>query len=210
MIRVQLQPEPAGFDKDVRQKGLADLRKKGIAVDQLPSKGSELAPFWRTSLGDLYKAYGGICAYLAIHFERVLGVASVDHFVAKSQHQARLAYEWDNYRLACQAMNNRKNKFDDVLDPFTVTNGWFQLELITGHIYPARDFDAQKTKQVEDTITRLKLNDPDIKRVRVQHFQDYFDQQFTSDHLKKISPFVWLEANRQGLLLGNQRSSSPQ
>jgi 5-methylcytosine-specific restriction endonuclease McrA len=135
MIHVAAQPEPASFDEEVRQKGLAWLRKKKITFDQaLPSK-TTIEPYWRHCLDEMHESYNGCCAYLAIFFERVTGGGSVDHFIAKSR-RADLAYEWSNYRLASSRMNSRKREYDDVLDPFEVKNGWFQLEPVSGRIYP--------------------------------------------------------------------------
>ena len=131
MIHVDPRPEPAGFDNQVREKGLAYLRKKNIPLDiPLPPK-TGIQPYWKACLDDLYSSYRGICAYIGIHFERATGAGTVDHFIAKSK-RAGLAYEWSNYRLACSSMNSRKRDFDDVLDPFEVDNGWFQLELVSG------------------------------------------------------------------------------
>ncbi|MBF0582894.1 MAG: hypothetical protein HQL80_01520 [Magnetococcales bacterium] len=199
MIPVSPQPEPAQFDSDVRQKGLAHLVNKGLALDQPLPRGTKIESYWRACLGDLYTSYQGTCAYLAVYFERGTGAASVDHFVAKSQ-QAELAYEWSNFRLACTAMNTKKNRYDDVLDPFTLETNWFHLELLTGRIFPNPELLPTDISQVQNTINRLGLNDPMHKEMRTRHFQGYIQEDFTNGYLKSISPFVWLEAHRQGLL----------
>lgn len=36
--------------------------------------------------------------------------------------------------------------------------------------------------------------------LRASWYQDYLKHELPSDYLKKKSPFVWYEANRQGLL----------
>jgi hypothetical protein len=154
MIPIAAQPEPADFDAEVRKKGLAHLRKKGIPLDQpLPPK-ANIEPYWRACLADLHQAYGGICAYLGVFFERVLGGGSVDHFIAKSSH-AGLAYEWSNYRLACSTMNSRKREYNDVLDPFYLAPDLFRLQLSTGHIYPNPRLEARSMRIVEETILGL-------------------------------------------------------
>lgn len=199
MIHVNPQPEPASFNANVRQKGLAYLRRKGLALDQpLPPK-TEIPPHWRDCLDDLYSVYEGTCSYLAVFFERVTGGGSVDHFVAKSR-RADLAYEWTNFRLACSVMNSRKREFEDTLDPFEVVNGWFHLELVSGHIYPDPNLSEDIKAQVTATIERLGLDDPGNREMRARHYQEYYEGEFTADFLKKRSPFVWLEAERQGLL----------
>jgi len=199
MIHVAAQPEPPSFDEEVRQKGLAWLQKKEIALDQpLPPK-TTIEPYWRHCLDDMHASYNGCCAYLAIFFERVTGGGSVDHFIAKSQ-RADLAYEWSNYRLACSRMNSRKRDYDDVLDPFEVEAGWFQLEPISGRIFPNPRLPEEQQQAVKATIDRLGLDDAGNREIRVRHYHEYLEGFYTADFLKKRSPFVWMEANRQGLL----------
>lgn len=199
MIQVQAQAEPATFDEKVRKKGVAYLKKKGIVLSQpLPPK-TQIEPYWRECLTDLHRAYGGVCAYLSIFFERVVGGGSVDHFIAKSA-DAGLAYEWNNYRLACSTMNSRKREFNDVLDPFTLGADWFRLELSIGHIYANPNLPVADRKAVEETIKRLGLDDAECRELRARRYQEYLEFNLPADYLKRQSPFVWAEANRQGLL----------
>jgi hypothetical protein len=85
MIPVTLQPEPADFDTEVRQKGHGWLRAQGIALNAAPPKASNLPNYWSRSNKQLWEAYSGICAYLSIFFEWSTGAASTDHFTSKSQ-----------------------------------------------------------------------------------------------------------------------------
>ena len=100
MIPVQRQPEPQDFDQKVRQPGA-----KFLATVTPPSQW-ENRDYWRRSLPELYIAYGGYCAYLALKIPRRAGGGepTVDHFLLKSLHPA-LAYEWNNFRLASAKMN---------------------------------------------------------------------------------------------------------
>lgn len=199
MIPVAAQPEPGDFEVKVRKKGLAHLKRNGIALDQpLPPK-TEIEPYWRACLTDLHHAYSGICAYVGVHFERVMGAGSVDHFIAKSA-DAGQAYEWSNYRLACSTMNSRKRAYSDVLDPFYLAPDLFRLQLSTGHIYPNPRLAAAPMRLVEQTIERLGLDDAQCRDMRANWYQDYLEYGLPADYLKKKSPFVWYEANRQGLL----------
>lgn len=199
MIHVKAQPEPPLFDPRVRQKGIAWLMKKEIALNQpLPPK-TKIEPYWRDCLDDLHASYSGCCAYLSVFFERVTGGSSVDHFIAKSR-RADLAYEWSNYRLACSRMNSRKREYDDVLDPFNVRNGWFHLELVSGRIYSNPDLQTAQQTAIQTTINRLSLDDAGNREIRARHYQEYREGFFTADFLKKRSPFVWSEADRQGVL----------
>ena len=199
MLYVMSQPEPANFDATVRQRGLAHLRDNSVGLDNPLPKGVKIPAYWQGCLDELYDSYGGVCAYLAIHFERIIGGGSVDHFAAKSALPGQ-AYEWQNYRLASSRMNSRKNRYNDVLDPFEVEDGWFRLEMVSGRLYPNPDLEPETLKAVKATVTRLKLDDQGCREVRARHFSDYIQGMYTAEFLQRRSPFVWYEANRQGLL----------
>jgi hypothetical protein len=201
MIYVVPQPEPAEFDARVRQRGRTWLQERGwLRPQPLPAgAGKELPPYWRDCLSDLHAQYAGICAYLCVYIERVTGGATVDHFVAKSP-RPDLAYEWDNYRLACSIMNSRKRDYSKVLDPFELQNGWFRLELVSGSIYPSPELEGRQQEQVAVTIERLGLDDEGNRELRSRHFQEFMEDQYTAEFLRKRSPFVYREALRQGLL----------
>lgn len=198
MIRVSKAPEPADFDAKVRQKGLKYLASKGITLHAPLPPRTHIHPFWRDCFDDLYEGYNGICAYLSIRFERVTGT-STDHYIPKSASPA-LAYEWSNYRLACLAMNAKKGTSQSVLDPFKVTNGWFRLELLTGGIYPDLELNPDLKAPVIDTIELLGLDKPASRKIRARHFQQYIENHISQAFLQCYSPFVYMEANRQGLL----------
>ena len=198
MIPVKLQPEPADFDQKVRQPGRAWLEGKGIALNSAHPKASDLPNYWTHSNQQLWKAYSGVCAYLAIFFEWVTGAASTDHFVAKSKNAAD-AYEWSNYRLSCLGPNRNKGKFDDVLDPIGLQPDTFVLNLITGEIGPNPALNKDMKASARKTITRLKLNSVEHNQMRAKHYGRYLRKKDEST-LKELSPFVWYEAQRQGLL----------
>lgn len=199
MIHVNAKPEPAKFDKEVRQKGLNIMKKKGINPSMPLPKGTKLPSCWRDCLDDLHSCYGGICAYLAVYVERITGANSVDHFVSKKR-RPDLAYEWSNYRLACARINSRKGDSNGIIDPFQVQNGWFCLELTTGRIYPNPDLNAQVKHEVQSTIDRLGLDDDGNRKLRSEYYTCYLSKDISSDYLKSHAPFVWMEADRQNLL----------
>lgn len=199
MIYVERQPEPPNFDEKVRQKGLAYLRKFNLPLDKPIPSGTKLQDYWRDCLDDLYSSYGGICAYLAIHFERVTGGGVVEHFLPKSK-RTDLIYEWSNYRLASSIVNSCKSDYVDILDPFEIEDDWFCLEFVTGRIYPNPNIESALQNEVQVTIDRLKLDNEMNRKMRVKHYQDYHNGEYPAQYLKRISPFVYKEANRQNLL----------
>ncbi len=198
MIPVMLQPQPADFDVEVRQKGHAWLAKNNIALNAAPPKASKLPRYWSNSNNQLWQAYAGVCAYLAIYFEWSTGASSTDNFVAKSKH-AGDAYEWDNYRLSCLGANRNKNKFDDVLDPIGLAPDTFFLNLATGCVRPNPKLLTLEKVSARKTIARLRLNSSDKQRMRARHYSEYLRHK-DPPTLKFYTPFVWYEANRQGLL----------
>ncbi len=198
MIPVQPQPEPHDFDKKVRQKGLVWLKENGIDPNGPPPKGTKLKPYWQASTQDLWEAYSRTCAYLAIYFEWPSGASSTDHFIPKSQH-AGMAYEWGNYRLSCLGANRNKGAFNDVLDPFTLKEGTFFLNLVSGEIYPNPDLNDTEKAIAEKTIRRLKLDSPEHNEMRARRYQDYECGGCSLNHLKRESPFIYAEIIRQGV-----------
>lgn len=199
MIRVMPQDEPAEFDNKVRQRGLAYLTRQKINLNEELPSGTELPPYWRDCLDDLYRLYQGVCAYLCVRFERTIGAATADHYIAKKT-LPRHAYEWSNYRLACMAMNSRKRDFEDVLDPFLIKEETFRLDLISGSIYPNPSLSQGEIERAQNTIDRLGLDDVKNREMRARHYQEYKEWPLPVKWLKVYSPFVWYEAQRQGLL----------
>ena len=119
-------------------------------------------------------------------------------FVAKSR-KAGDAYEWANYRLSCLGANRNKNKFDDVLDPVGLVPDTFVLNLASGTISVNPALTSAQKVLARKTIKRLKLDSPDHNAMRAKHFTRYVRTK-DAHTLHELSPFVWYEANRQGLL----------
>ncbi len=198
MIPVTRRKAPKGFKKAVRDPGLAWLKKKKIPLRKKLAPGTKLKPYWRRCLDQLNTRYGGVCAYLCVFVERSTGGLSCDHFIAKSR-RAGLAYAWKNYRLACVAMNASKRDFEDVLDPFDLEPETFHLEFVTGRIFPNPSLAPAQASAAQDSIDRLGLDESEPRRMRVRHFQDYLEHR-SKEFLRRHSPFVWYDADRQGLL----------
>ena len=199
MIPVKPKPEPSSFDAQVRQKGLRWIQESGLDSAQPVPIGKQVKPLWQVCLPELLEAYGRICAYVCIYIEEVTGSATVEHFVPKSR-RLDLAYEWSNYRLVCGAMNGSKSNFEDVLDPFTLKKGTFQLNLVSGAILVNTKLTIPlKTKALE-TVSRLKLDSPKCRRLRLRYFDKYIQQQIDAGYLQEQAPFVYLEMKRQKLL----------
>ena len=199
MIPVTLQPEPADFGVQVRQRGHAWLESQGIALDAAPPRASDLPNYWSWSNKRLWEAYSGVCAYLAIFFEWSTGAGSTDHFIAKSL-KAGDAYEWSNYRLSCLGPNRKKNRFDDVLDPIGLAPRTFVINFASGRVAPNPALSAEQKNAARKTIRRLKLDSPDNNNMRARHYSDYLVGDCSLEFVLRNSPFVHAEILRQGLV----------
>jgi len=200
MIPVTLKKRPDDFNTEVRAKGRNWLANKGIAFNTAPPKASDLPNYWSHSNKQLWVAYGGVCAYLAIYFEWVTGASSTDHFVAKSKN-AGDAYEWSNYRLSCLGPNRNKSNFADVLDPIGLGADTFHINFLDGSIKSNGALPTPDQQRAQATITRLKLDSPDNRAMRVRRFTNYLKGIVTLAHIEDESPFLHVEIVRQGLVI---------
>lgn len=200
LIPVSQAPEPSDFNDKVRQPGSAFL-----AVNPQPSgrqwSGRE---YWQRAHKDLHKSYGGICAYCGSYAilpnskqNNPLGGSSVDHFLPKSATPSK-AYEWSNFRLCRARLNNHKGNHEDVLDPFKLSPGWFQMDFRTFLLVANPCLRQSDQDLVQATIDRLKLNtDNDYVNERVVVVSEYCKGKITFATLEKRFPFLAAEMTRQ-------------
>jgi hypothetical protein len=145
---------------------------------------------------DLRSAYNDVCAYLSCWIPTQ---ASLDHFHPKSAYPIQ-AYEWSNYRLAHEKINNWKSKSTGVLDPFSVKAGWFVLDFASFFVNPNADLPAHVTDPVKHTIGILRLNDEQFVRLRYGVVKDYSNGDATIHLLQRRYPFIAAELQRQNLI----------
>ncbi len=190
MIPVAKQPEPENFDRDVRQPG-----QKWLEQHHSHHKSPE--PYWSKARDSLYKAYNAICAYYSYRIY-CASEATIDHFIPKSQ-DATQVYEWNNYRLASLAANRLKRDHSDILDPFTMQEETFHLNLLSGEIVvnPGGQFDSQYKQLAHSTIDRLQLNSPRAIRMRLEAITAYCERGYAEEFFPKIFPFIYMEIVRQ-------------
>jgi hypothetical protein len=195
VIPVAPQPEPGQFEALVRSPGSAYL----VKVPAPTSTQWKNAAYWTRVAEDLRTSYRSICAYSAQWIPRREGVPSVDHYVPKS-HASHLAYEWANYRLACQNCNARKRDYRDVLDPFTIAADSFVLSFPDLLLQPNATLSAESALAVDASIKRLRLNDENSIKSRLDWLLPYCQNVYPFDHVRQRSPFIAHELERQGLV----------
>ena len=194
MIPVIKQKEPQIFNSEVRIPGQNFLKRN----PKPNSKEFSKHDYWRKINPEFYQLYNGICAYTGIWFPNI--TSSVDHFLPKSK-KPELAYEWDNYRLTTQKMNNIKGDEINLVDPFDVEFGWFVLDLDTYLIKPNGILPHSDQEKIAHTIKVLRLNcDDDRVENRRDIIQGYIDNVFDFEFLKEKYPYIAYEIERQGLL----------
>ena len=204
MIPLTRFPEPDYFDKEVRQKGLAFLKSKKIRVDVAAPSKTKFKSCWAACQKDLYSFYGGYCAYTCLHIHETTGASTVEHIMPKRLFP-KLAYEWENYCLACARINSKKGEQVNLLNPFDVTDGLFRLKLETG--FMSADTANPLFDIADKTITNLDLNNQTWCNARKKCIYDYIENRenglclrIAEQRLKESSTFVWREASRQGYL----------
>lgn len=124
---------------------------------------------------------------------------SVDHFVPKTINPA-LAYEWSNYRLASGRVNSCKGNQTNILDPFKVSNEWFEIDIPSCLLRAKRDLPHDLRASINSTISSLRLNTDDYYvQERCNILIDYAKKEITFNFLKRRYPFLAKEVERQGL-----------
>ena len=228
MIHLVIAPEPASFARKVREPGEnalaflagkplphASAKKKRrptlltkvVSGTRVP-KTLEDFPCWQECLDELHDAYDGICAYYCFRIEKAM-LPHVDHFVAKHDGGARLAYEWSNYRLACGYANTCKNKNPNVLDPANIQDGWFHLDVLTLDVRADPNLPEEDRRAVEATIVRLKLREGRALEIRKRAMDHFRSGRVQMEFLAMEHPFVARELARQGIRTREQLPSSP-
>jgi uncharacterized protein (TIGR02646 family) len=194
VIPVKKQEEPKNFYSEVRIPGQKYLKNN----PRPKSKEFSKHDYWRNINPELYQLYNGICAYTGMWFSG--NDKSVDHFLPKSKNP-ELAYEWDNYRLTTQRMNNTKGDEVNLVDPFEVKPDWFILDLDTYLIKPNKILAHSDQEKIMNTIKVLRLNrDDDRVENRREIIQGYKDKVFNFEIKKEKYPYIAYEIKRQGLL----------
>jgi hypothetical protein len=192
MMHIDPQPEPSHFYHKVQKKGENFLAKNPQAC------GKTLKPYWRSIIPDLHEAYSGICAFTCHYIPLDVGWSTVEHFKPKELYPQH-AYYWDNFRLVCGTLNGRKGIHEDILDPFTLPDGWFTLHFPSLQLVPGKTIASKHAEKVRTTIARLQLNNQKCIRARQDKLKPYVLGKYTFDHLHDMAPFLARELKRQEL-----------
>jgi hypothetical protein len=196
MIPVIPKPEPVDFNAKVRIPGTIFLSSCPYPHNH-EWKGHS---YWKKISNDLYILYNGICAYTGEWFSRTSTSVSIDHLIPKST-APQLAYEWNNYRLTTQKVNNNKGDNLDIVDPFTVESGWFTLDVPSCLIKPGDFLPPSIRAKVDRTINVLQLNEDDeYVQNRCNIILYYIQGDISLGYMRQKYPYIAHELTRQNLL----------
>jgi hypothetical protein len=131
------------------------------------------AAYWTRVAEDLRTSYRSICAYSAQWIPRREGVPSVDHYVPKS------------------------HAYRDVLDPFTIAVDSFVLSFPDLLLQPNATLSAESALAVDASIKRLRLNDENSIKSRLDWLLPYCQNVYPFDHVRQRAPFIAYELERQ-------------
>ena len=184
MVPVKPVPEPPLFDQQARQPGLVWLAKN-------PDR-ARPHDYWTPFREDLRAGFNALCGYLAMF----TSIGTIDHFRSWKTAPA-LAYEWSNYRFACSWINSVK-QIDDVLDPYDVRPGWFEVILPSMQLIVTEEVPRKYHEKAQRTLSRLKLQDGEVAlRLRREWYEAYLDGQITLSGLRKKAPLVAQAVEKQ-------------
>lgn len=217
MIPVAPKDEPEFFDEHVRQRGrraIARLLGQEVGgrgrkpkaiykrAEDIPTH--KLPAYWtetrkdddRSALDDMMDAYGQLCAYLAMRLERATGSPTIDHYISKTR-DWRLVYEWSNYRLSAACVNGAKGT-SDVVDPFKVQHGWFELDVDTFLIRRGSLAPNSEHERIDATLRILNLRQ--CVAQRGDFIALYRENLIDLAYIQTYAPFIASELRRQGRL----------
>ena len=180
MIRFDPIPEPEDFDATARVRGTAWLADHPAAKRPMD--------YWTPFKGVLAEGFRHLCAYSAMYEP----VGTVDHFV--SWHEDRsLAYEWRNYRYSAGWINasKQKTRAAELLDPFEIEEGWFEILLPSLQLRVSDTIPAELRERAESVVKRLHLrNDERVMRQRREWYRMFESGELSLCGLEKKAPLI--------------------
>ena len=180
MIRFERVPEPAEFDRRARVPGNAWL-------DEHPGA-TRPKDYWTPFKGALADGFQNLCAYSAMYES----VGTVDHFVSCREDRSK-AYEWENYRYCAAWINSSKNnvRAEDLLDPFEIEDGWFEVHLPSLQLRVSENVPNELRKRAEYVLVRLRLRDDErVMRQRREWYRMYECGEISKVGLEGKAPLI--------------------
>lgn len=181
MMRFDRLPKPAGFE---------DVEAKGKEWLEAPVEGRarRRPSLWRDYSAQLATGFRSLCGYSAIFVAN----GEVDHFVSEKEDPRRL-YDWDNYRYADGWFNASKKdlRSDQILDPFEVEDGWFEILLPSMQLVRTTTCPPEFHDRADRMLGRLHLGHGEaVVRYRLEWYRMYKEGELTLAGLAKKAPLI--------------------
>ena len=186
MIRFEPAPKPEGFAERVEARGRTWLAANAAGRPK---------DYWSEFKPQLAEAFRNLCAYSAMYEP----VGTVDHFVSCDEDRAR-SYDWANYRYAAGWLNASKQalRSHELVDPFTVEQGWFELILPSLQMVITEHVPVAWRARAERTLERLHLgHDERVVRQRREWYRMYQAGELTLEGLSKKAPLIAAAVRKQ-------------
>ena len=180
MIRFDPVAEPLDFQEKAKAPGAAWL-----AVHPDADRPKD---YWTPFKGALARGFRDLCAYSAMYEP----VGTVGHFISCHEDRSK-AYEWENYRYCAAWINSSKGNTPaaDLLDPFEIEDGWFELHLPSLQLRVSDTIPDEFRERAEYVLNRLHLRDDErVMRQRSAWYSLYQRGLLTRDGLKKMAPLI--------------------
>ena len=180
MIRCEPVPEPEKFQE----------RAKVPANAWLAAHPDAKRPkdFWSPFKQVLAQGFRDLCAYSAMYEP----VGTVDHFVSWREDPSK-AYEWENYRYCAAWINASKGNMPvaELLDPFEIEDGWFELLLRSLQLRVSDSVPDELRGRAEHMLNRLHLRDDErVVRQRREWYRMYQSGELSLNGLEKKAPLI--------------------
>lgn len=144
--------------------------------------------YWSPFRSALAEGFRNLCAYGAMYEPS----GQVDHFVSWDEDPS-LAFRWENYRYASGWLNaSKKNlRSSDLLDPFIVQDGWFEISLPSLQLLVSASIPPTIRAKAENLLTRLHLRDDErVIRQRRVWLDLYEKGDLSLSGLRVMAPLV--------------------
>lgn len=184
MIPVAPVPEPADFEERARRPGNAWLAEnQGVKRPR---------DYWSPFRAVLADGFADRCGYTAMYID----MGTIDH-LRSFKTNPELAYEWSNYRYAASWINSAK-KTGDVLDPYEVGEGWFEVLLPSLQLVATDKVPPEHRALVERTLKHLPIaHDERVVRQRRSWYEKYKEGKLSLDGLRMHAPLIAAAVEKQ-------------
>ena len=177
MIPVAPVPEPSAFDARARRPGNAWLAENPGAARP--------RDYWSPFRATLAEGFANRCGYTAMLDLN----GTVDHHLSYHTHPG-LTYEWSNYRYVAGWINSAKKK-NEVLDPYEVGEGWFEVLLPSMQLVATDKVPPERRAVVEQTLKVLPIaHDERVLKQRRHWYQKYREGKLSLEGLRDVAPLI--------------------